>query len=274
MSRPASTPDTITDERWRALSSEHGIAALRHTHWLDPEARAYEGAPGVWRAVDGRVVGTGLRADASTGLRTDAPTGLRADASTGLRADASEVVPDDVVLAPGEHLDVGQLRLKAISREGAPALRVFDPETPGRTRLRGILSFPFAEEWVLPGLFRPAAEGEVNVIRSVDGYEREEAAVGTVSLEVGGAPVELTVTGDPAQGLSAVIADATSNVDSYRFRFLPIDGPAADGSVTVDFNRAYLPPCAFSDHYVCPLPPANNRLAVRVEAGERVTAHD
>ena len=92
----------------------------------------------------------------------------------------------------------------------------------------------------------------------------------SIALQIAGAPVELTVTGDPAEGLSAVIADATGNVDAYRFRFLEIDPPAADGSVIVDFNRAYLPPCAFSEHYICPLPPADNRLAVRVEAGERI----
>jgi uncharacterized protein (DUF1684 family) len=245
MTLPVSTPEAVAAERWSAVSSEHGIAALLHTHWLDGQARRYEGAPGVWRALDGQVVGTGLRADA---------------------ADASA---DDVTLAPGEHLDVGRLRLKAISREGAPALRVFDPETPGRTRLRGILSFPHDDSWVVPGVFRPAAEGEITVIESVDGFGREEPAVGTVMLDIAGAPVELTVTGDPAVELSAVIADATSGVDAYRFRFLEIAAPAADGSVTVDFNRAYLPPCAFSDHYVCPLPPANNRLSVRVEAGER-----
>jgi len=251
MTLPTSTPETtVTDARWHAVSSEHGVAALRNTHWLDAEPRAYDGAPGLWRAVDDRVVGAGLRAQAP-----DAPL-------------------DEVVLAPGEHLDVGRLRLKAISREGAPALRVFDPEIPGRTRLRGILSFPHDDAWALAGVFHPAPEGQINVIRSVDGYEREEPAVGTIALEVGGAPVELAVTGDPSSGLSAVIADATSNVDAYRFRFLEIEPPAADGSVTVDFNDAYLPPCAFSDHYVCPLPPANNRLAVRVEAGERATVLD
>lgn len=250
MTLPVSTPATVAEARWRAVSAEHGIAALRHTHWLDGAARGYEGAPGVWRAVDGDVVGAQLRAG------------------------AARAAVDEVVLAPGEHLDIGRLRLKAISREGAPALRVFDPATPGRTRLRGILSFPHDDAWALAGIFHPAAEGEITVIRSVDGYEREEPAVGTITLEVAGAPVELTVTGSPAEGLSAVIADATSNVDAYRFRFLEIEAPAADGSVTVDFNRAYLPPCAFSDHYVCPLPPANNRLAVRIEAGERTTELD
>jgi uncharacterized protein (DUF1684 family) len=247
MTVPLSISETVSAARWRAVSSAHGVAALRHTHWLDPEPREYAHAPGRWRVEGGRVVGIDLQA-----------------------ADPSAPV-DEVALAPGEHLDVGRLRLKAMSREGALALRVFDPETPGRTRLRGILSFPHDEGWVLRGRFQPAPEGEITVIKSVDGYERQEPAVGTIALDVAGAPVQLTVTGDPSEGLSAVIADATGGVDAYRFRFLEIEPPAADGSVTVDFNAAYLPPCAFSDEYVCPLPPANNRLSVRVEAGERLT---
>ena len=43
----------------------------------------------------------------------------------------------------------------------------------------------------------------------------------------------------------------------------------ADLLVVVDFNRAYLPPCAFSDFYVCPLPPAGNRLSTPIRAGEK-----
>ena len=233
------------DPRWHAVSAEHGIAALRHTHWLGGEFRVYEGAPGTWAASDGKVVGAGLRKD------------------------ARDAAADAVALAPGEHLDIGRVRLRAMDREGSLALRVFDPETPGRTRLRGIHSFPPSAAWVVPGVFRAAAEGATRVVESVDGYEREEPAAGTIALEIGGRPVELAVSGE-GSGLSAVIADATSGVDSYRFRFLPIDAPAADGRVSVDFNRAYLPPCAFSEQYVCPLPPANNRLGVRVEAGERI----
>ncbi|GAA5202684.1 DUF1684 domain-containing protein [Microbacterium jejuense] len=243
MTLPVSTPDiaSAADPRWAAVSAPHGTAALRFTHWLDAEPREYEGAPGLWRGEDGRVVGAGLPGETA-----------------------------EVALSAGEHLDIGPLRLKAINRGGAPALRVFDPETPGRTSLRGILSFPQDDAWAIPGVFHAAAEGQSIVIESVDGYEREEPAVGTISLDVGGERVELTVWGDLDDELEAVIADGTSNVDAYRFRFLPIEVPAADGSVTVDFNRAYLPPCAFSDHYVCPLPPLNNRLTARVEAGERI----
>ncbi len=60
----------------------------------------------------------------------------------------------------------------------------------------------------------------------------------------------------------------TSNVDTYgvgRFLYL---APNADGTITLDFNRAVLPPCAFSYNFNCPLPPKQNRFAVRIEAGE------
>lgn len=241
----APTPTDHADARWRVVSGEHGIASLRHTHWLDDVARSYDGAPGLWQATEGRVIGEDVGGDVVA-----APEGR-------------------VTLNPGEHVDVGRLRLRAIERDGALALRVFDPDNPRRIELRGILSFPRNDDWVLPGLFRPAAEGETRVVRSVDGWEREEAAVGVVAVEVDGKHVELTVSGG-ANGLSAVIADETSGVDAYRFRFLPIDAPDAENAVTVDFNRAYLPPCAFSDQYVCPLPPPGNRLPVRIEAGERL----
>lgn len=228
--------------RWRAVASEHGIASLRHTHWLDEEFRAYDDAPGVWAGRGGRIVGRRLSQDE----------------------------PDaELTLAPGEEAAFGRLLLRALDRDGAPALRVLDPDAPTRVRLRGIHSFARDDAWVLRGAFVPAPDGETRVVRSVDGYEREQPAVGTVAVTIGGAPVALTVSGG-AKGLSAVFADGTSGADAYRFRFLPIDPPDADGAVEIDFNRAYLPPCAFSDEYVCPLPPAGNRLAVRVEAGERL----
>jgi uncharacterized protein len=70
--------------------------------------------------------------------------------------------------------------------------------------------------------------------------------------------------------LHALFTDATSGVTTYpACRSLSIDGPDADGAVTLDFNRASNLPCSFTDHATCPVAPAENRLAIAVEAGEK-----
>ena len=72
-----------------------------------------------------------------------------------------------------------------------------------------------------------------------------------------------------ANELFVMFADATSGKETYgagRFMYLPLP---KDGKVPLDFNKSYNPPCAFNDFATCPLPPPQNRLALRVEAGEK-----
>lgn len=228
---------TATTARWEEVSAPFGIASLRHTHWLDGTPREFEGVPGQWWADGGAVHGRDLPE-----LGT-------------------------VSLAPQAQAREGRLRLRAIERDGALALRVFDPETPGRVNLTGIESYDSDDLWVFPARFIAADGGEVTV-HSVDGHERTVPATGSVQFDLAGTPIALTVSRD-GDGLFAVIADETAADGAYRFRFLSLPAPAADGAVDIDFSTAYLPPCAFSDQYVCPLPPAENRLPIAVTAGEK-----
>lgn len=225
--------------RWQAVSAPYGTAALRHTHWLTVEPTGFTGAPGRWHAEAAEVVG---------------------------------VLPDGAVvrLAPGEELDLdGGVRLRAFERDGAFALRVIDPDAPSRTSLVGIEVYPPSRERVVTGRFAAAGDGATLDVTSVDGHESTDRLGGTIELEIDGVPLVLTVTRDD-HGLSAVFADATSGGESYRFRFIRVPEPEVDGIVAVDFNRAYLPPCAFSDEYVCPLPPLGNRWPVALRSGERI----
>jgi uncharacterized protein (DUF1684 family) len=78
------------------------------------------------------------------------------------------------------------------------------------------------------------------------------------------------VFGRATGGLYVLFTDATSGVTTYSgARSLSVDEPAADGSVTLDFNRAANLPCSFTDFATCPVAPPENRLAVAVEAGEK-----
>lgn len=231
---------TATEERWEQVSAPFGIAALRHTHWLDETPRTWDGVPGLWWAAGGEVHGQGL---------ADRP---------------------EAHLAPFTDLRDGRLLLRAFERGGALALRVYDPENPSRLALAGVESYPREDGWAVTGRFVAASEDEQTIVRSVDGHERVTPATGTVEVDVHGASAQLIVSRDE-DGLFAVIADATASDGAYPFRFLTMPAPSADGAVAVDFGDAHLPPCAFSDQYVCPLPPPQNRLPIAVTAGERRT---
>jgi hypothetical protein len=113
------------------------------------------------------------------------------------------------------------------------------------------------------------ADGENIKVQTSDGQERIYRREARVSFEVGDEAVTLAMytTGQP--GFFIPFRDATSGTTSYGAgRYLDIEANG-DGSVTLDFNLAYNPYCAYSDSYSCPLPPHENWLTVPIEAGEK-----
>src|SRR5690606_37155398 len=81
----------------------------------------------------------------------------------------------------------------------------------------------------------------------------------------------LEALGDPARSLNLMFQDRTSGRESYAVgRYLHTGPVAADGTVAVDFNRAYNPPCAYTAYATCPMPPPENRLAQRGADGQLV----
>jgi hypothetical protein len=101
-----------------------------------------------------------------------------------------------------------------------------------------------------------------------DGATREYIRAGTVSFSVGGTDVQLALYDTGHEGLFVPFRDATSGKETYGAgRYLDLQ-PHPDGTVTLDFNLAYNPFCAYDEAYSCPLPPAENWLPVAIEAGE------
>ena len=67
-----------------------------------------------------------------------------------------------------------------------------------------------------------------------------------------------------------IMWDSTATVDTYQAgRYLSVPLADEEGWTTIDFNRAYNPPCVFSAFTVCALPPPENRLQLSVTAGEK-----
>ncbi|MBG6239224.1 uncharacterized protein (DUF1684 family) [Mycetocola sp. CAN_C7] len=242
------------DARERRTGSPLGLASLAATHWLAAAPSAYDGVPGLWHAAPDGIVGTGHDLDGLTLLQGGRPLGV--------------ITGDAVTLTEGQDIEWGDRRLRYFERDGALALRLLDPDAPTRTVLRGIDAFEPDERFVFTGRFR-AAEPEASVeFTTIDGHRSDDTPAGVVDIDLPDGPVSLTVTRERG-GLHAVFADGTSGAESYRFRFLDMAPADENGAVLVDFNRAYLPPCAFSDFYVCPLPPAGNRFGSPIRAGEK-----
>jgi uncharacterized protein (DUF1684 family) len=65
--------------------------------------------------------------------------------------------------------------------------------------------------------------------------------------------------------------DLTNGRTTYPSSRYQYTDPHQEGRVFVDFNKAYSPPCAFTEFATCPLPPKQNQMTVRIEAGEKYT---
>ena len=167
-------------------------------------------------------------------------------------------------------VETGGLLFYAIRRGERFFLRVKDPDSEVRRNFTGIDRFPVDPRWrVKAKLERFDPPRKVAVPDVLGGLNQEECP-GTLVFRLRGQEYRLTPTGGPGEGLSLVFADATTGRATYGGgRFLDTDPPAADGTVTLDFYRAYNPPCAFTAFATCPLPPDGNKLPLAVEAGEK-----
>ena len=148
------------------------------------------------------------------------------------------------------------------------AIRMRDRDSDIRRNFTGLRWYPVDESFRVPGRFIPHDEPRVMALPNILGDIETFRTSGSVALTVDGEELRMTAV-DSGDQLWFIFRDLTSGSETYpAARFLYADAPDANGATTVDFNRAYNPPCAFNPHTTCPLPPRENRLPVRIEAGE------
>ena len=180
-----------------------------------------------------------------------------------------EVLADDLSGEP-TGIDLGSLRMHVIRRGERLGLRVRDHASPALGAFEGMRHFPIDPAWRLSGRLEPASAGREIEIVDITGAISHEPTPGTVAFERDGVTWRIeALPGKDAGSLWLVFGDATNGHETYGGgRFVYSEPVGADGSVVVDFNLAYNPPCVFSPYATCPLPPLQNRLALRIEAGE------
>jgi uncharacterized protein (DUF1684 family) len=174
---------------------------------------------------------------------------------------------------PPSTIHLGRFGLR-LSHQRFPAIIVFDPQSPRFSEYKGIEYFPIdlRYRYVLP-LTLHAAPDTV-IIQSTRGNARRAVRVGWFDFKVGRKRCRLEATRllEPGVGekdLGIFFRDATTGKESYGVgRYVDVE-PLADGRFVLDFNLAYSPACAYSEHYNCPIPPRANALKVAIRAGEK-----
>lgn len=249
--------DYFRERRALAVTRPQGSLALVNTQWVDAEQTIW-GVPGTWSpAPDG---GLTVRAAAADGIRVD---GELVDGEAHVRA-KNDPNPSSIVFSE-------TVSGFAIAGEGGGyGLRVWDAESEGIREFGSIDSFGYNPDWVVTAAFRENPEGTTLGFEHLkdNGATRDEVIPGEITFERDGVSYDLAAY-KSGRALQLVFADATNGESTYSVgRFLFV-APNADGTITLDFNYAILPPCAFSYNFNCPLPPKQNRFSVVIEAGEK-----
>src|SRR5262249_37334788 len=170
----------------------------------------------------------------------------------------------------GSSIATSGLSLAVIRRGDKIGLRMWDPESPNRTRFAGLTYFPLNAAYRLRAKFHPYEKLKRVPVPNVLGQLVTMDSPGYVELRINGGTYRLEpVYETPThEDLFFIFKDLTSRTDTYEAgRFLHTPLPR-DGLVDLDFNRAYNPPCAFTEFATCPLPVKENQLGVRIPAGQ------
>ncbi len=171
-------------------------------------------------------------------------------------------------------VSLGRVTLQVIKRQDRVGVRVKDLDSQARRDFKGLRWFPIDRAYRVAARWVPYSSPRLIPIANVLGQVSDLPSPGYAEFELHGKALRLEpVIEEPGdQELFFIFRDQTAAKETYGAgRFLYAAMPK-DGTVVLDFNKAYSPPCAFTAFATCPLPPQQNRLPVRIEAGELTPA--
>jgi uncharacterized protein (DUF1684 family) len=265
---------THEQQSWRAkramgLQATDGWFSLVALDWLPP------GKTTVGTAADNRIRLNGTAAahvgildlEGDQVLLLPPPEGFPASLTLDGKAAHAGPITDDTPLK------IGTFTLVAIHRGDRFALRIKDAQAPARLHFHGLSWYPPDEKYRVLAKWIPYTPPHDAKIPTILGTTIEEKIPGAAEFQLDG----LTVRVEPIvedDNLFFILRDTTSRTTTYgagRFLYTasPNHGLDQAGEVWLDFNRLQNPPCAYTPYATCPLPPAQNRLAVAIPAGEK-----
>jgi uncharacterized protein len=262
------TIDAWHEQRVENLKKEDGWLALAGLFWLEPGENTFGSDPA--NAIvfpEGKIAakaGTFILADNQVKVKLDAGTDVEMD---GKPVREAIVYSSDTVDAP--KLKHGSLTWFVIKRGDKYGVRLLDTESDIRKNFTGIDRYDVNPAYKIQAKLEPNTTGRKISITNIVGQVSEEETPGALVFTIDGKQHKLDALKE-GEELFVIFADKTNGHETYGAgRYLYTDLPDADGNVTIDFNKAYNPPCAFVTYATCPLPPKQNFLQVAIPAGEK-----
>ncbi|MBN7812040.1 DUF1684 domain-containing protein [Algoriphagus sp. H41] len=256
------------DHRCEELLAENGWLNLAGLLWLEPGANhlywvnddslaisssAQKRALGLFRVASDRVV-------------FSSATGQEVANSVGK---ANEMVQFPLEEGQDGSLQSGKWKWSVIERGGRFAVRLRNLQHPALAAYAPTPTFGYDPHWRLDAFFQPKFN-EFMSITNVLGQVIEWRVMGLLKFEIDGEKQELIMLEDEGK-LFVIFSDETNDRETYPSgRYLYVAFPDNKGNTIIDFNYAYNPPCAYTAFATCPIPPRENRLDFRIEAGEKV----
>jgi uncharacterized protein (DUF1684 family) len=227
--------------KWREqketeLKADGGWLTVTGLFWLKEGENRVEGAPGVFVLHEGK---------------------------TRFRADTAAITE----MGPDASITAGALTFSVIERSGRYGVRLKDKNSKLRAEFRGQSWFPVRPSYRIQARFMSYKEPQTMAVPNILKSTYQLPSPGYAVFKLNGHEFRLEPVSEDKQ-LFFIFRDLTAGKETYGSgRFLYTELPH-DGKVELDFNKAENPPCAFTDFATCPLPPKQNMLSVRIEAGE------
>ena len=258
-------------QREAALSTPDGWLSLIGLHWLEPGTHSIGSAKdnAIVLAIGPARLGKVTRRGDAVFFTASPHTELTLDGRPlhGETALQPEIRDGTTKLK----YDGGKGQISVIGRGDKLALRVRHADAPTRLNFTGLNVFPADADWRVQARFIANPPGTTLPIVNLIGDVSDVPNPGYVQFEKDGRHWTLQALGDPAKGLNLSFQDRSSGRETYGVgRYLHTGAVGRDGTLSIDFNRATNPPCAYTDYATCPLPPPENRLAQKQADGQIV----
>jgi len=247
--------DSWKTERASELMTEDGFLSLTGLFWLEEGMNTY-----------------GSGSDNQIIFPVNAPLRLGTILNDKDSVYAISIDGDTLHMNPVDKnpptINIGTLSWHIIKRAKRFAIRLRDSESETRRNFQHLEYYPVNPYWNVISTFVPFGEPTEISIENKAGYTTLIPSPGQLLFKVDGINYSLDVM-EEEKDFFIIFGDLTNGNETYGAgRYLHAPKPDENGKVRLDFNKSYNPPCVFTEFATCPLPPPQNVMKVKIEAGE------